>query len=90
MQHAGTKQNTRGNRGTQSLAGDGERQFLGQCQSLGNSNSSVCTCLATDTTAYYIIFPIDSNQKTFYGSERCEVYDGGVVCVLPYFQSQPE
>jgi hypothetical protein len=43
------------------------RQFLGRCQSLGNSNSSVCKCLATDTTAYYITFPIDSNQKTLYG-----------------------
>jgi len=49
------------------------RQFLGQCQSAGNSNSSVCKCLATYTTAYYITFPIDSNQKAFYGPNvvRC-------------------
>ena len=49
------------------------RQFLGQCQSVGNLNSSVCKCLATDTTAYYITFPIDSKQKTFYGPNvvRC-------------------
>jgi len=69
------------------------RQFLGQCQSVGNRNPSVCKCIhRSDTTAvhpctrrsqifcaYYITVPIDDHKEKFYFPPRSrELGDRGI------------